>query len=489
MKRPLVLAASVATTVALTIPAADALACGACFSPPTSPTVVSGHRMVLAVSPLRTVLWDQIQYQGDPAEFAWVLPVKPGAEIQASTAAFFEVLEATTQRTVQGPVVNCGGGADFGCSSDNALSGAFAEDSDGSGGGANPVTVVHQGTVGPYETVTLHSTEPGALNAWLTTHNFNVDAAAQPVIDQYVAEGFDFIALRLQPGQGVSQMTPVRVVSPGASPTMPLRMVAIGTGANVPIVLYVVGEGRWTTQNFGEARIDEGLVTWDFATATSNYADLRAVALAKNGGRDFLTAYSAKNTLTGYLGFDPVNFTDQYFPQAYFAQAAKNQEVSGVCSPSTSAYSFPSKGLVKDPCPAGVSPGSPECVELGIGEVDVNTLGCEGVDDIGAALLGMHIEDTWVTRLEAVLPREALDTDLVLAAASSQEPIQRTLVASLSKNGDQACGATFVPIAIGRDVPPSSKLAWWIVAAFGAMGATFVARRFAPSAKKRPASA
>ncbi len=485
MKRSVLYAFSaVGVAAALAVPASDALACGACFSPPTSPTVVSGHRMVLAVSPLRTVLWDQIQYQGDPAEFAWVLPVKPGAVIEASTSAFFEVLEATTQRTVQGPTVNCGGGADFGCGSFAAQSAGF-EDSDGSGGGNNPVTVVHQGTVGPYETVTLHSTEAGALNTWLTTHNFNVDAAAQPVIDQYVAEGFDFIALRLQPGQGVSQMTPVRVVTPGASPSMPLRMVAIGTGANVPIILYVVGEGRWTTQNFGEAKIDEGLITWDFKTATSNYADLRAVALAKHGGRDFLTAFAGKNTLTSYLGFDPVNFTDQYFPSAYFAQAVKNQEVSALCSASNGSSGFPSSGLVKDPCPPGVAPGSPECVELGLGEVDVNTLGCAGVDDIGAATLGMHLQDVWVTRLEAILPRAALDTDLVLAAASSQEPVQRTLVASLSENGDLACGATFVPTTLGRAVPPSSKLAWWIMAAFGAMGATFVARRYAPSRAAR----
>ncbi|MFO0616833.1 MAG: DUF2330 domain-containing protein [Polyangiaceae bacterium] len=467
MKRSALLTASL-LAFAFALPSTDALACGACFSPPTSPTVVSGHRMVLSISPTRTVLWDQIQYQGDPTEFAWVLPIKPGAEIEASTSAFFEVLEATTQRTVQGPAVNCGGGSGFGCGL--ALA---ASDSAGASAEGTPVTVVHQGTVGPYETVTLHSSTPGALNQWLAQHDFNVDAASQPVIDQYVTEGFDFIALRLQPGKGVSQMTPVRVVSPGASPSMPLRMVAIGTGASVPIVLYVIGEGRWATQNFPAVNVDEGLVTWDFATNTSNYADLRAIALEKEGGRGFLTAYATKGALTSYLGFDPVTYEDQNFARAYFQQAVKNGESQGPCG---TVLDAPTSGLVKDPCPAGVEPGSPECIELAPGEVDVNSLVCGGADDIGAATLGMHLEDVWVTRLEAVLPRGALDTDLVLKAADEQQPVSRTLQASLSKNGDQACGAAFVPFTLGDDAP-NERLPIYVAVALGLAGASLLARR------------
>ena len=50
-------------------------ACGGCFAPIDPPTVVSGHRMVMSISPTQSVLWDQIQYTGNPADFVWVLPV------------------------------------------------------------------------------------------------------------------------------------------------------------------------------------------------------------------------------------------------------------------------------------------------------------------------------------------------------------------------------------------------------------------------------
>ena len=75
-------------------------ACGGCFVPQSERTVVTDHRMALSISPTQTVLWDQIRYSGDPAEFAWVLPVRAGATIELSNDAFFSALDASTQPVV-----------------------------------------------------------------------------------------------------------------------------------------------------------------------------------------------------------------------------------------------------------------------------------------------------------------------------------------------------------------------------------------------------
>jgi hypothetical protein len=123
----------------------DAAACGGCYhrESETESTVVTGHRMVLSVSTQQTVLWDQIQYQGDPTEFAWVLPVKPGARIELATDAWFETLDAATVVNVVSPPLDCAPapGARDGCAS--------ANDSAAAEGGELPpgdaVTVVHQG--------------------------------------------------------------------------------------------------------------------------------------------------------------------------------------------------------------------------------------------------------------------------------------------------------------------------------------------------------
>ena len=72
---------SCALLAAFSLDAGDTRACGGCFHEPAVDAVVTGHRMAFAVSEGRTVLWDQIQYTGNPEDFGWVLPVEPGATI------------------------------------------------------------------------------------------------------------------------------------------------------------------------------------------------------------------------------------------------------------------------------------------------------------------------------------------------------------------------------------------------------------------------
>jgi hypothetical protein len=435
--------------------------------------------MALSISTTQSVLWDQIQYAGDASDFAWVLPVKPGARIESSTAAFFEVLEAATKRSVAPAPVNCpSSGGGFGCGA-QALAGA--EDSKGSGGGSS-VTVVHQGTVGPYDTVTLSTKTPGALNQWLASHGYNVDPATQPTIDAYVAEGFDFIALRLQPGQGTQAMTPVRVVQPGANPALPLRMVGIGTGSEVPIVLYVIGEGRWTTQNFPEARLETSLLSFDFADRTSNYEKLRKDALAENGGKSWLTTFSQQGTLTSYLYVnDPSGLGDtssSNFISTYLNQAYKNGEIATACQASTA---FIASGMVMNPCPAGEPPDSPKCGTVVAPNVDARTLGCPGADDVAVALTGLHVADTWVTRLEANLPHAALDSDLVLQAAAEQAIVDPVVQAAVAVHPEQACGQGAMIVLPRLHKPGEPRgglpLGAYVTLAFGAMGLGLVARR------------
>src|SRR5262249_21716809 len=161
-------------------------------------------------------------------DFSWVLPVLPGATLESATDAWFEALEAVTKTQVTSPDIQCaqpdpGCGLTLGGASDSASYSAGNGVIDNRG-----VTVLQQGTVGPYETVTLRSTNGDALSGWLTTNGYAIPPEIEPVIADYVSEGDDFIAVRLAPGKGIQQMTPVRVVTPGGEYLLPLRMVAAG---------------------------------------------------------------------------------------------------------------------------------------------------------------------------------------------------------------------------------------------------------------------
>lgn len=312
--------ATLATLAAMALGAAafvvgepDAHACGGCFVPPGPSTQVSAHRMAFAISSKRTILWDQIQYVGDPTDFGWVLPIRGVVDVGVSSDDLFNRLEGNTQPRVQAPpppvcpkpktqcLTDCYN--DYGAAG-SADSGAVS-----SADAAASVDVWRQEVVGPYEATQLSSTDATALTKWLGDHGYAIPPSIGPVIDQYVKEGFGFLALKLVPSAGVRSMVPIRIAFDGASPTLPLRMVAAGTGAQVGIKLWVLGDGRWEARNFANAEIATKDLVWDWAAMGSNLGTLEQAAIDAKAGKVWITessdAYARATFFSGLLAGVP----------------------------------------------------------------------------------------------------------------------------------------------------------------------------------------
>lgn len=400
---------AIATAVFITLAARRADACGGCFNPPPPPddpsqiSLVSGHRMAAAVGKDRFVLWDQIRYTGRPKDFAWVLPVRPGSKLELSNESFFRTLDAWTSMRIAEPQITCtdAQGCHVGAVMACAGGGDTAEDSSAAGPRDDPfsqVTVVEEKVVGPYESVTLSSTDGMALRNWLASHGYVIPDDIGPLIDDYVALGTDFIALRLLPNQGVQAMEPVRVVMPGSDPLLPLRMVKAGSNANVPITLWVFAASRQIIDNYPEVALDWSKLTWNFETDTHNFPDLLKAALAQNGGRSQVTTFSDK-ALTQPLR-DAAG-------QALFVRA----DGSAVrYQDGQSAGNLPSLyfRVLGQGCtgPTGFTGGI-----VAPGHPDYARLTCGKADDLAVAVVGHTVSDLVLTRLDLDLPREALDAD------------------------------------------------------------------------------
>jgi len=416
-------------------------------------TVVTAHRMAFATSGTRTVLWDQIRYAGAPTEFSWVLPVKGDVRLEASTDAWFEALEAVTNARVSPPPLHCYQLIDRGgCSCGGDDSSTLAPSAGGVPRDAiNGVVVTHEGSVGPYQYVQVEGGGQ-ALAQWLPENGYAVPADVVPMLTAYATEGFGFIALKLQPGLQTKQMTPVRVVTEGGLGTLPLRMVAAGTGDFVAITLYVIAEGRYDVDGFGQAKLDTSKLTWDWRTSQSNYADVRKLALDAEGGKVWLTAFAERQAFTrsynDALG-QPISFTvnSQSVPvqfgqgfsdltDLYFAEAQANANKMDACATQGIAGALQTSLPVYDDCKgsgttlvtdAGVpaaDAGAPTmpCDPAPTGTVAASSFACGGFTDIAAAMIGMHPDTVWLTRLEANLPHAALATDLKIKPAASQDP-------------------------------------------------------------------
>ncbi|MCZ7677501.1 MAG: DUF2330 domain-containing protein [Sandaracinaceae bacterium] len=321
-----------------------ASACGGCFAPQGSPTVVTRHQMAVALSPAETTLWDQIEYAGNPEDFVWVLPVRGGVPVELAENAFFEALEQATRITMQAPNPPvtfcsdpCGG---FLASADSAERGAPGADAGAS------VTVHHQATIGPYETVTIGSEDPDALVAWLRDRDYAVPDSILPTIRHYTDQGMDFAVLRLAPNAGVNQMQPVRVTMPGMNPTFPLRMVAAGVEGKVGLELFVFAEGRYEASNFTNALVDRERITYDWATGAFNYDALYLEAATTEGGRVWVTEFAQDAT---YLGIDYYTSYDER-GDPHYARDDWEVVTRGIASPYLTRLTsdMPAEFLIED---------------------------------------------------------------------------------------------------------------------------------------------
>ena len=362
--------------VALLAPRA-AQACGACFVPPDENTQVTGHRMIFSTSMQQTTLYDQISWAGSPESFSWVLPIHGQVDVKLSADALFAFLGSYSSVQVSPPPLNCPPpppGCDYYGEGDFA-GGAGGNDGTTSTATTTGVTVISQATVGPYETVQLKSDDPTALQVWLADHGYVVPADVQPVVNAYQQEGFDFLAMKLVPGQDVNSMRPVRVTTQGAGLTLPLRMVAGGTGAITPITLFIMAEGRYQAQNFPNLTFDPTGLVFHYSDYSSNYESLIQALFTASDGKGWLPQYA----------------------QPFYKYDLSSQV-----------------GAVLQNNPGQTDWGDPD---NGVSEYD------DAMADLDALFAGMDEDSTWMTRVHAQLSREALLTDLQIEA----EPTQTTV--------------------------------------------------------------
>jgi hypothetical protein len=377
----------------------QASACGGCFHPPSQTvTDITDERMLLAVSATQSTLYDQIEYSGSPSSFAWVLPIHGIVTVGLSADVLFDSIDTLTATQIIPPPQNCpspncsfNGPSGFGGGASLSLGGG--ED------GAAAVQVLTQANVGPYETVQLHSTDSSALDTWLTQNGFNIPASVQPILSAYVSEGFDFLAMKLLPNQGVRAMRPVRVTTSGASLSLPLRMASVGTGAITGITIWVVADGRYQPQNFPFFHIDDSQLVWDWSSNISNYTTLRAQdeANLKNAGWEIESSFGLnEQTITnvilsggqyygnGLASSAPIDATQDYLP-------------------------------VGDP-DAGAAAGDG-------GQGGYESAEQVRADDIAVLFAGLTGPTVRVTRIRSDIAQTAMTSDFVLEAATDQSEL------------------------------------------------------------------
>jgi hypothetical protein len=427
----------IATLAAVTVAGErQASACGGCFTPPSQGvTDITDERMLLAVSPTQSTLYDQIKYSGSPSNFAWVLPIKGTVQVGLSADVLFDSIAALTQTQIYPPQISCPAPN---CNFGGGFSGNFALAADGAAAAAPSVQVLVSQNVGPYQTVQLRSTDGTALDNWLAANGYNIPTAVQPILAAYNAEGFDFLAMKLLPGQGVQSMRPVRVTTPGASLSLPLRMASIGTGAITGITIWVVADGRYEPMNFPFFQIDDADLVWDFSISSSNYTTLR-------------TQHEADLKNAGWEIESSLNLNEQSITSVILS-GGQYYNYGGGGRP---FYN----GFQADAAADYLPIGSADAGIAGDGGGDGGYESAEQVraDDIAALFAGLSGPTVRVTRMRSDIAQTAMTKDFVLTASSDQSEVSN--IHNLTKSVNFTCPVYNGCNVVGQGTPAQAAAA------------------------------
>jgi hypothetical protein len=248
--------------------------------------------------------------QGDGTEFAWILPLPAAPKIEASTPGLFRSLEvlcgpdvctevpewwlgiawtgivvAAIVRWRRGPypalvavfliatpfalVCTAAGLPQMQGDGDDLTFGKYVAFG-GGGPGVAPATVhvLSREAVGAYDTAVLSATDARDLRRWLDGNGFHAPETIDPVVAQYVAEGWVFVASRVRApaADGVRRVHPLAFTFPAKDAAYPMRLTG-ATNDTLGLDLYVFSDREASAEGL------EADVVVPFGTATDDGFD------------------------------------------------------------------------------------------------------------------------------------------------------------------------------------------------------------------------
>jgi len=282
------LVAGAASLAALAPSAASA--CGGFFCQVT-PVEQNAERIYFEIEPggvINTVV--EISYSGAPEGFSWIVPILETPELFEVPASALQVLDGGTVPTIIPPPSRC---------STPTPRSPFAFASEGvSMDDAANVDVEDLPQVGPFDPEVVSSDDPEALIEWLNENDYLITPAMEPFVADYVTSGMKFLAMKLAPGAGVADITPIGMTTTGAQPMVPISLTSVSANPEMGVMVFIIGEGRYESDNFANMVVDVEDVQADPRNGDNNYYPLVSWLIDEAGGRAFVTEFADTTAVT-----------------------------------------------------------------------------------------------------------------------------------------------------------------------------------------------
>ena len=183
-----------------------------------------------------------VEYDGAADEFAWLVPTPVVPQVEESDSRLFSLMSAFTPAQNSSQMKGrdyLGGLRDAG------------------------VDVIDQMTVGAFDITVVRSEDADELRTWLQDRGFAYDDKADSVLGDYIAQGWCFTAMRINPNASVTEsllkqgaINPLRFTFKSDKLVYPLHISSLNPGPS-EVLLYVLAdkayEHRTATLEFADS--------------------------------------------------------------------------------------------------------------------------------------------------------------------------------------------------------------------------------------------
>jgi hypothetical protein len=288
------------TLITLLLSSKLVFACGGLFCNNVQPVNQVAERILFAQdgSSNQYQMHVQIQYQGPPQAFSWMLPVPPGTEFALSSPALFTTMDGFyTPRFFLNylPVGICPD-PDYGYYEEYYASGETGnQPEDTKEPEAPTVQVLSRENIGPYEKVSLKATVVADLIDWLRENNYQVPDRSEEVLSPYIGD-YEFIAIKLLEGKMAGDIRPIVLSFNAPSPSIPLKPTAVAAQADMGVIVHILGNQRAIPINYSLVEINEATIDW--LGRGTNYPDVVSQAIDESPNHQgFTTDYAGAHNL------------------------------------------------------------------------------------------------------------------------------------------------------------------------------------------------
>jgi hypothetical protein len=284
------------TVAALLAPARATAFCGFYVASGDAKIFNRASKVVIARDGDRTVVTMASDFQGNPKEFAVVVPVPvvpEKSQVHVGDMAWVDhVDQYTAPRLVEyhDPSPCPGRGArKLVVSSEDLRTLPVDSYKDAIALKAGLVRVEAQYRVDEYEVIILSATEARALDRWLNRNGYRVPEKAAPVLASYIKQKMFFFVAKVnveeQKRRGFTYLRPIQVAFESPRFVLPIRLgMANAQGPQEMFVFTLTRRGRVETTNYRTVRMPTGMEVPEFVKET--FADFYVRLFARRHERE-----------------------------------------------------------------------------------------------------------------------------------------------------------------------------------------------------------